>query len=206
MGKLKSRSCTRCKKTIKSDLRLCGPCRATDRICAECGDAFKGNYRLCPPCRKTDRTCPDCGEEFNGATSQCWPCRRKSVPPEIRHAKRASEVNARRARKYGAEVVGPVPPEVYAAIRASGPCVYCGEAATAVDHIRPFARGGWEHEDNLVPTCDFCNQSKGPRLLTEWSRTERVAYGVAHSSKVAAEYERLTTLPPPVIPSIHDSR
>ena len=43
----------------------------------------------------------------------------------------------------------------------------------------------------ISAACGSCNCSKGTRLLTEWRRTERVAYGVEHSPKVAAEYERL---------------
>jgi hypothetical protein len=71
----------------------------------------------------------------------------------------------------------------------SGPCVYCGAAAAVVDHVRPLSRGGAEHESNLVPACRSCNSSKGRRLLIEWL-PEPVAYGVAHSSIVAAELAR----------------
>jgi 5-methylcytosine-specific restriction endonuclease McrA len=91
-------------------------------------------------------------------------------------------------------VAGPIPRATYAAIQTSGSCVYCGKKATTVDHVRPLFRGGWEHEDNLVPACKSCNFSKGTKLLTEWVRAGRVAHGVAHSSKVAAEYERLMAL------------
>jgi hypothetical protein len=42
-----------------------------------------------------------------------------------------------------------------------------------------------------VPACKSCNFSKGAKLLTDWGRAERVAHGVAHSPKVAAEWERL---------------
>lgn len=100
--------------------------------------------------------------------------------------------NARRARKAAAEIIGPVPPEVYAAIRASGKCVYCGTQATTVDHIRPLSRGGWEHESNLVAACKSCNYSKSNRLLTEWRRQDRVAHAVKRSPLVAAEWARLT--------------
>lgn len=106
-------------------------------------------------------------------------------------AKATSRKNARRARRSAAQVAGPVPLKVYEAIMASGPCVYCGGAATTVDHVRPLAQGGWEHESNLVPACGPCNFSKGPRLLTEWRLPDRVIYGIEHSPKVAAEYERL---------------
>jgi HNH endonuclease len=106
-------------------------------------------------------------------------------------ARATSRNNARRARRSAAQVAGPVPLKVYETIMASGPCVYCGDVATTVDHVRPLIQGGWEHESNLVPACRFCNFSKGPRLLTEWRLPDRVTYGIEHSPKVAAEYERL---------------
>jgi hypothetical protein len=110
-------------------------------------------------------------------------------------AGRANRKNARRARMAAqTDICGPVSQKVYEAVRASGPCVYCGQEATTVDHVRPLVKGGWEHESNLVPACAPCNFSKGPRLLTEWRRPERVAYGIEHSPKVAAEYERLQVL------------
>jgi 5-methylcytosine-specific restriction endonuclease McrA len=80
---------------------------------------------------------------------------------------------------------------VYAAIRESGPCVYCGAPAEHVDHVWPLSRGGWERESNLVPACKPCNSGKKDRLLTEW-RPGRVAHGVACSPIVAAEWARLT--------------
>jgi hypothetical protein len=80
--------------------------------------------------------------------------------------------------------------EVYAAVRAEGPCVYCGAPVEHVDHVRPLARGGWEHRDNLVPACAWCNGSKGDRLLTEW-RPDRVEHGALASPLVAAELARL---------------
>lgn len=89
-----------------------------------------------------------------------------------------------------------MPPEVYAAVRLSGPCVYCSAEAMTVDHVRPLARGGWEHESNLVPACVACNCDKRERLLTEWGRADRVAHGVEQSAKVAAEYARLTSAGP----------
>jgi 5-methylcytosine-specific restriction endonuclease McrA len=89
-------------------------------------------------------------------------------------------------------VVGPVPASVYAAIRASGPCVYCGGAAGTADHVRPLSRGGAEHESNLVPACGPCNAAKSDSLLTEWRRADLVARAVACSPAVAAEWARLT--------------
>jgi HNH endonuclease len=190
------RTCKDCGRTFKGRHLRCPPCRRVKRICAGCGDEFMGSYRKCERCRATERTCEDCGETFTGLALKCASCVMrswwKSLPPEVRQAKRASRNNARRAREAAqTDVCGPVPQKVYEAIRGSGPCVYCGGAATTVDHVRPLVHGGWEHESNLVPACGPCNFSKGPRLLTKWHLSERVIYGIEHSPKVAAEYERL---------------
>ncbi len=40
-------------------------------------------------------------------------------------------------------------------------CRYCGERATHVDHVVPLARGGGDHEANLVASCARCNLKKG---------------------------------------------
>jgi len=120
-----------------------------------------------------------------------------SVPPadllEWNRAGDRANSRARQARKRAAEVAGPVSTATYAAILSSGPCVYCGDLAEQVDHVRPLARGGREHPANLVPSCARCNRSKRARLLTEW-QAGRVTYGVAHSSKVAAEAARLANV------------
>jgi 5-methylcytosine-specific restriction endonuclease McrA len=139
-----------------------------------------------------EKTCTACGEAFKRSTKECASCIWKSLPEEIRRSVCASMNNARRARQRGAEVTGPISRETYMDIRTSGPCAYCAGEAETVDHVRPLSHGGWEHESNLVPACKSCNFSKGPRLLVEWGRADRVAYGVEHSPKVAAEYDRLT--------------
>jgi 5-methylcytosine-specific restriction endonuclease McrA len=100
----------------------------------------------------------------------------------------SGQLGAYRARKLGAQVAGPVPPGTYAAIRASGPCVYCDATATTVDHVTPLARGGHEAEYNLVPACGSCNSSKGAKLLPEWD-TARVAHAVLCSERVAAQLD-----------------
>ena len=161
----------------------------------QCGTMFKGAALRCPACRPVKRTCIRCNATFKGTTTCCRACRPESIPPEAQQAQRAqavSRAHARRAREIAAEVAGPVLPEVYAAIRASGPCVYCAAPAPHVDHVRPLSRGGWEHECNLVPACAACNFSKGAKLLTEWDRPVLVAHAVEHSPKVAAEWARLT--------------
>lgn len=161
----------------------------TERQCAECGQTFRGLRRICKSCGAIERDCIDCGRRFRGLGRRCQTCWQATLPPGEWEDRARSYGNSRRARKEAAEVAGPVPPEVYAAVRASGPCVYCGADATTVDHVRPLSRGGAEAECNLVPACGSCNSSKGYRLLTEW-RPDRVAYGVESSPKVASEYAR----------------
>jgi len=162
-------------------------CQRTERMC-ECGQTFRGHTTRCAACRATERTC-ECGRTFRGHNRRCWPCRQMDLPAAGRNARYIARKNVRRARKNAAQVVGPVPAPVYAAILASGPCVYCGAPAAHVDHVRPLSRGGAEHPDNLAPACEWCNLSKKDRLLIEW-RPDRVAYGVAHHPAVAAELAR----------------
>ena len=223
------RTCEGCGKTFNGHTRRCPACRRVKRTCTGCGEDFTGITLKCDRCRATERVCRECGETFTGLSSRCGPCaqsawweslsqevrnsrkvrsrvRWKSLPAEVRRAQQARDRGARRARKRAAEVAGPVPLKVYEAIMASGSCVYCGDVATTVDHVRPLVQGGWEHESNLVPACKFCNFSKGPRLLTEWRSTKRVAYGIEHSPKVAAEYERLTSTAPAGEPATAPSR
>ena len=39
-------------------------------------------------------------------------------------------------------------------------CVYCGNPASAIDHIIPLALGGTDDPENLVPACKHCNSVK----------------------------------------------
>lgn len=49
-------------------------------------------------------------------------------------------------------------------------CAYCGGTGTPhVDHIIPISRNGSNAFDNLITSCGPCNQSKGSKLLAEWS-------------------------------------
>lgn len=49
-------------------------------------------------------------------------------------------------------------------------CQYCGatppKVILHVDHIHPVAEGGTNDQDNLVTSCESCNQGKGARLLS----------------------------------------
>lgn len=55
--------------------------------------------------------------------------------------------------------------------RDSFTCQYCGSHPPAVilnvDHIDPVANGGSNDQDNLVTSCESCNQGKSDRLLSD---------------------------------------
>jgi 5-methylcytosine-specific restriction endonuclease McrA len=56
--------------------------------------------------------------------------------------------------------------------RDNNTCAYCGSTRKLhVDHIFPVSRGGSNSFENLTTSCGPCNQSKGPKLLAEWSQT-----------------------------------
>jgi 5-methylcytosine-specific restriction endonuclease McrA len=48
-------------------------------------------------------------------------------------------------------------------------CQYCGKRNThlTIDHILPKSRGGKDDWENLITSCDACNNSKGNRLPEE---------------------------------------
>jgi len=48
-------------------------------------------------------------------------------------------------------------------LRDGGRCVYCGEPATTLDHVRPRHAGGADHRTNLVSACLSCNSRRQHR-------------------------------------------
>lgn len=46
-------------------------------------------------------------------------------------------------------------------------CVYCGGAATSLDHVVPKSRGGAHTWENVVAACGRCNHTKADRPLHE---------------------------------------
>jgi 5-methylcytosine-specific restriction endonuclease McrA len=51
--------------------------------------------------------------------------------------------------------------------RDGGRCVYCGAAATSLDHVVPKSRGGSHAWDNVVSACGRCNHVKADRGIAE---------------------------------------
>lgn len=62
-------------------------------------------------------------------------------------------------------------------------CVYCGarspEARLHVDHVIPRAKGGDNHESNLVTACEPCNQGKATTDLPPhwWTLRDDALWG-----------------------------
>jgi 5-methylcytosine-specific restriction endonuclease McrA len=50
--------------------------------------------------------------------------------------------------------------------RDGGRCVYCGNAATSLDHVVPRCRGGEHVWENVVSACSRCNHLKADRDIT----------------------------------------
>lgn len=51
--------------------------------------------------------------------------------------------------------------------RDGGRCVYCGAAATSLDHVVPRSRGGPHSWDNVVSACGRCNHAKADKAVAE---------------------------------------
>ena len=51
--------------------------------------------------------------------------------------------------------------------RDGGRCLYCGAAATSLDHVVPKSRGGPHTWENVVSACSRCNHVKADRGIAE---------------------------------------
>lgn len=51
-------------------------------------------------------------------------------------------------------------------------CYYCkcNLVKTHMDHYIPLSRGGDHIIENIVPSCNICNLSKGSKLISEWKK------------------------------------
>jgi hypothetical protein len=78
--------------------------------------------------------------------------------------------NLRRAQKLGTDCDGYATIERIAARIAfyGHRCYYCGGPHEALDHRIPLSRGGPHLPANLVPSCQWCNSSKGSKTETEF--------------------------------------
>lgn len=61
--------------------------------------------------------------------------------------------------------------------RQNGKCYYCGKKVNDsyhVDHVIPLSRGGSNGPENIVISCQFCNQSKKDKMPHEWGGSNRL--------------------------------
>src|SRR5262245_7597889 len=150
--------------------------------CRTCAGPFRPMVPAQVNCRgclaKRWGRCPGCNDRRTYRLSEaqpppyCQPCKRlRERRALIAHdggceviARRFVQVTRRRLRIQGApvETVASVP-EIIAILREPD-CVYCGEPAATLDHVRSIAWGGDGSAANTVPACWTCNSGK-----TGWS-------------------------------------
>lgn len=83
-----------------------------------------------------------------------------------------------------------IDPDLRFEVLHSGPCVYCGDRPTQVDHVLPVSRGGGRNRRNLAPTCWPCNKDKWNLTVAEW-RERRLRFGQPWPPLPLAEQHRL---------------
>ena len=87
--------------------------------------------------------------------------------------------------------------------RDGGRCVYCGAAATSIDHVVPKSRGGSHAWDNVVSACGRCNHLKADRGIAElgWRLRRQpvaptgAAWRVVGSRRVDPRWRQFLDLP-----------
>lgn len=141
--------------------------------------------------RACTKECESCGKEFFSWAPVCGTCYYRSLPAEERRRVNRSKKRTRRTqlRAGGSSLSDSERRE----IRESGPCGYCGDKATETDHVHSLAAGGMDDASNIIPVCQFCSRSKGPRSLLTWPRWDLVCRALLqNNSAVQRELGRLS--------------
>jgi CRISPR/Cas system Type II protein with McrA/HNH and RuvC-like nuclease domain len=86
--------------------------------------------------------------------------------------------------------------------KTKGKCYYCGlDLLTdlyTVDHLTPKSKGGNDEIDNLVPSCRYCNSSKGTKTVEEFRTRKEIVLGMSFTEaqyKYWSDRDRGLTLP-----------
>jgi 5-methylcytosine-specific restriction endonuclease McrA len=66
-------------------------------------------------------------------------------------------------------------------------CQWCGLEADTVDHIVPVAKGGTDHDENLVAACRRCNYSKKDSMPVDFLASRSTA--MSHRGLVSPQNE-----------------
>lgn len=72
-------------------------------------------------------------------------------------------------------------------------CAYCGDSNCnlAQEHVIPVLKGGGYTPQNIIPSCQSCNSSKGPKHLNNWF-PKRKSYTRERMSKIIDYIEQVT--------------
>ena len=64
-------------------------------------------------------------------------------------------------------------------------CAYCGANNTTLhkEHVIPLSKGGNLVKENIIPSCQSCNSSKGTKLFHEWYKKYK-HYSVEREEKI----------------------
>jgi len=67
----------------------------------------------------------------------------------------------------------------WAVVMRRMPCRYCGKTpAETIDHVVPVSKGGPTTEENCVPSCEPCNQTRAPKRRSQcWTLADK--YGMS---------------------------
>ena len=123
------------------------------------------------------RTCSHCGEiksteEFHPGRCECITCyniKRR----ENKTSKRSTDFIGNMKRRGEEDPQFKHQDWVNCVIFFGGTCCYCGATPRkgkrlTRDHLQSIRQGGRTTPHNIVPACESCNTSKGPKEWREW--------------------------------------
>ncbi|MHC3450772.1 HNH endonuclease [Streptomyces prasinus] len=134
-------------------------CEAPERAKSLCANHYAYMRRHGVP--SPQFTCEGCKEVFPGrvSTRHCIACKPALTFYAHERKARLALNNASMAEADFEESAA------YRVIIKSDPCVYCGAASVAIDHVTPVAEGGSDRWENLAPVCKPCNSRKRSRSV-----------------------------------------
>lgn len=151
---------------------------------------------VCRPCsRRRDRERFEQRREYNRLAALTWAAEHRDLAAQrarewyeahhdqaaaasrgwrLRHPMVVKAMGMKRRARIAEAVCqhGPacITPEFLVMVYAAC-CIYCGQPAAHADHFISIAAGGLHCQENLVPACVRCNESKGRRDPFEWIRS-----------------------------------
>lgn len=172
------KTCTKCLRSRSVGLFHRHPRGALglDSICKACNKMRVMAWRTANPGRaaQIQRKYVVQNKEKVRASNATWAEKNGLAYERARYARRQTNPaqhavyrTGQRAAKNRRRAAGPLSAATVRDV-LKGPCAYCGDEATSVDHIIPVSRGGTNARENLAPACKSCNSKKAARTPTEW--------------------------------------